>query len=91
MAFDFPGSSIGAGQQIRLYFQFDNYRYAGPKVIQAIPFPTSDLDSDLFLLTSDVGHEQRNGGDRFYYVYYVAIKNVKNSATSFFIAGGGVT
>lgn len=91
MAFNFPGSSIGSGQQIRLYFQFDNYQYAGPKVFQAIPFPTSDKDGDLFVLTSDVGHEQRNGGDRFYFVYSVAIKNVRNFATSFFIAGGSVT
>jgi hypothetical protein len=91
MPFNLSGSSIGSGQQIRLYIQFDNYRYAGPKVIQAIPFPNSDNDGNLFLLTSDVGHEQRNGGDRFYYVYSVAIKNVKNFATSFFIAGGGVT
>ena len=35
MAFTLYGGTISPGETIRLYLQFNNYHYAGPKIIQA--------------------------------------------------------
>jgi hypothetical protein len=91
MTFEFPDSSIGPGQQIKLYIQFDNYKYVGPKVIQARPL--GPHQENLSLISSDVGHEGSIGStdDECFHVYSFSIKNTGKSNTSFNVVGGGVT
>lgn len=91
MAFSFYGGSVSPGHTIRLYVHFNNYQYTGPKIIQAFPF--DPYYGNLFLITSDIGHERRIGSSDHdnYHVYSVAVKNVGNNMTYFNLVGGDVS
>ena len=91
MAFSFYGGTISPGQTIRLYLQFNNYHYAGPKIIQARLANPFILPYRAFVLTADIGHEQRVGsGGNLLYVYSIAITNISDSLAELEIVGGDV-
>jgi hypothetical protein len=72
--------------------QFNNYHYAGPKVIHARPVNPSFLPFDAFLLTSDIGYEQRKGSSAqpVLHVYSIAVKNIGTQIAALYIQGGDV-
>jgi hypothetical protein len=88
MAFEFSYYTIAPGQEVRLYYQFNNYQYAGPKVFQARP-----LSWGSFLICSDVGTEIRRIGNGFntLYVYSVPVKHIGTGNVVFSIVGGDVS
>jgi hypothetical protein len=92
MAFAFPGGTLSPGQTIRLYLQFNNYQYAGPKLIQASPIIPFVFPLSTFVLTTDLGHERRIGSSAnpFLYVYSIAITNISTHIAVLQIVGGDV-
>lgn len=88
MAFEFGYYTLAPGQEVRLYYQFNNYQYAGPKFFQARP---SSWDS--FLICSNIGTEIRRIGPTFntLYVYSVPIKQIGTGVVVFYVVGGDVS
>lgn len=88
MAFSYHAGSLNPGYTIRLYVQFNNYQYTGPKVIQALPYWLAD---NSFLITSDLGQEKRiKFGGSPLHLYSVAIKNVGDRISQYGLVGGDV-
>jgi len=92
MAFALYGGTLSPGYTIRVYLQFNNYQYSGPKVIHARPFSPAFVPFNGFLLTSDIGYEQRLGSSEqpILHVYSIAIKNVGAQIAALYIQGGDV-
>lgn len=88
MAFDFGVYTIAPGQEMRLFYQFNNYQYAGPKFFQARSF-----SFDSFLICSNIGNEIRRPatGTNGLHVYSVSVKQLGTSVTVFSIVGGDVS